>query len=222
MSTKGVKRKYKGRIIPYRKRAVPFNVMPELKRSWQTVASMNMGSIANAWVEMDMCGPIAQGTDSVQRVGRKISVSWVKFHGIFAGGAVGAGGFDDYFNSLRFVILVTKHNKTGAVQTPLATAGINGSYPMSKTYIAGLQTVIADRMIAFSNNPYGAGLAAPAMREVKIYHKFSPPLVVEYSGVAAGTHTNSTQIYISAISDSAGVPNPGMTMGHGEIGFYDA
>ena len=116
-------------------------------------------------------------------------------------------------------MFVTRRTPTGAQQTPLATAGFGGSYPLDKAFVPGLVQVLADKMIPLTNQPYGANLSAPGHRYIDLKYKFSIPLTVEFN--ATSSNWNNTQIYIASISDSGAVPNPGFTLGNFQCRYYD-
>ena len=193
---------------------------PELHRNYWTAASLNMASIPNTWRETDLCGSIQAGAAFYNRIGAKISVRSVRWRGVLAGGSTGAGGLDEYYNSVRMVIWVQAYPKSGALITPLATAGITGSSPFNRDYIPGLRQVLVDRMIGFTNQPYGANLCAAGTREFNFFHVFpGRGLEIQFGGT--GTEYDQTGIWCAAISDSGAVPNPGMIIGNAEMTWYD-
>jgi len=177
--------------------------------------------VAGSWIEEDVLAPIVGGTGSIgNRVGRKIAVTGLQIKGVLFGGAVGTGGFDDYYNTVRLVVLGFRSNKTGAALTPLSTTGLGFNSPLVKMSLPGLAHVFRDQMIGITNMPYGAGNCAPGHRMINIYIRFRKPLVVQYT--TAGADTNQYQLYISMISDSAAVPSPGFTQGFYKLTYTDA
>jgi len=180
--------------------------------------SATFGSVSTAWVETDMLGVIAGGAQAYERVGRKVMLESVRLHGVLLGGAV-SGIADDAFNVFRLVCYVSKTAGTGAARTPLQTLGYNASFPINKDQLPGFHTMVWDQMFGLTNQPYGAGSAAPANKEVDLFHRFNPPLEIDY--YSAAQHTNSTQLYLAMISDSVGIPNPGFAMGFWQIRFRD-
>lgn len=190
-------------------------------KSYQVTLLSTFSSISTTWTEFDLAGPLIQGTDSFgQRVGRSITVIGLQVKGTLFGGAVGAGGVDDYYNTVRMCLLRMKQAKAGAALTPLATSGQALSSPLSKLSVPGLQHIYRDQYLPITNQPYGAGLCAPGHRAVNVYLKFKKPLKIDFA--AAGAHNNQTQLYLSFISDSAAIPAPGFTSGWCRLIYTDA
>ena len=217
MSTKTKKSRKSVKKITWAPPPVP---KPELHRLAFTAASLNMVSIPNTWRETDLCGSIQAGGAFYNRVGSKISVRSVRWRGVIAGGATGAGGIDEYYNSLRMVIFTHRHPKVGALITPLATAGITGSASFSRDYIPGLGQVLIDRMVGITNQPYGANLCAPGTREFNYFHVFpGRGLEIQFSG--NGTGLTRPASLLRGHLRLWRYPNPGMIIGLGEITWYD-
>ena len=119
----------------------------ELKRNYQSATGMGFGSIANAWIEWDAFGAIIPGTGINARVGRRVAVNSVKFKGVFAGGAIGSLGADDYYNTIRLVIWCGSMSNSGVALTPLATAGILRDQPINNV---SAQDLLRFYMITFT------------------------------------------------------------------------
>lgn len=219
MSTKGTKRK---RTTKKSSRVVR-RTAPELKMLYAILGAggAGMGSIATAWIEYDLLGAVTYGADFTNRVGRRISLQSVKVRGNMYGGAAGAGGFDDYYDNVRFVIYVGDFRKQGVVVTPLGTANIGINQPLHKGILPGLKTVLYDKYLPFSNNAYDAGLATADHNVIEYFHKFNPPLTIDYV-TNAGLDGNQTSVMLGAISDSAGVPNPGFDIGYVQMTWTDS
>jgi len=192
---------------------------PELKRISAPIATLNLGSIGNIWYEYDILGAITASAAVSGRNGRKITLHSMRFRGNLFGGATGAGGLDDYYNNVRFLIYGHRATKTGAALTPLGVSTIVGTAPVNNTVLPGLHQVYFDRMIPITNNPYAANNASPGNASLDFFHRWKKPLLVSYTGDTA--NYNQYSIYTAAISDSTTVPNPGFGMGYLEITFYD-
>ena len=220
MSTKGYKRKYKQSYAPYKiPRMIVLPPKPELKRISVPIATMALNSIGNIWYEYDILGAVTASAAVSGRNGRKITLHSMRFRGNLFGGAVGAGGLDEYYNNVRFVIYGHRATKTGAALTPLGSSTISGTAPINNTVLSGLHKVYFDRMIPITNNPYAANNASPGSVSVDFFHRWKKPLMVSYTGDT--TNFNQYSIYTAAISDSAAVPHPGFGMGYFEVTFYD-
>lgn len=191
----------------------------ELKRNYQSHAGMGFTSIGNTWIEWDAFGAIIPGTGINARVGRRIAVNSVKLKAVFSGGAIGSVGADDYYNVLRLVIWTGSMSNAGGALTPLVTSGVARDQPINNVSCNGLIKVLYDQFISFTNQPYGANLCAPATKEITFFHRFKRPFIINYTG--DGSYRNQQQIWIAVISDSTGVPNPGMIAGHWETTWYD-
>ena len=152
-------------------------------------------------------------------MGRRVAVNSVKFKGVFAGGAIGSLGADDYFNTIRLVIWCGSMSNSGVALTPLATAGILRDQPINNVSCPGLIKVLYDHIHCFTNQPYGANLCAPGTKEVIFFHRFKRPFIINYTADTA--YRNQQQVWISVISDSTAVPNPGMIAGNWETTWYD-
>lgn len=218
MSTKSYKR-----TKPYKKRTrtmvyAPTIRKPELKKGFQLMTTMGLDSVGTAWREYDIVGQIIPGAGANARIGRRIEIHSVRFRGVLAGGAIGAGPADEYYNNVRIMIYTMNQNKTVAM-TPAATAGYVINTPLNKLYMPGLSKVLYDQFIGLTNQPWAANSCSPGLREIDLYHKFKKPLLVHFAGDLI--NTNQTQIYVSMITDSAAVPHPGMTSGYMEVAYYD-
>lgn len=216
-STSGSRKKAR-QVAPYR-RLTP---SPELKRNWgdlQTIGSTIFRSIPNTWREWDMLGDQVAGASVHTRVGRKTAIHTIKIKGVLAGGAVGTGGADDYYNSIRMVIWIGAAAKVGAALTPISTAALPRDHPLNHEYVPGLKKVLLDKYIGITNQAYGANLCAAGVREIEYFHRFDPPLMVQYQNDLA--QYNQTQIYLAMVSDSSAVPSPGFISGQYEYTFYD-
>lgn len=190
-------------------------------KSYQVTMQSQFPSLSTTWNEFDVVGPLVQGTDSFgQRIGRSITIIGLQVKGTLFGGSVGSGGLDEYYNTVRMVLLRMKQAKSGSALTPLATSGQALSSPLSRLSVPGLQHIYRDQLIPITNNPYGAGLCAPGHRMINLYLKFRKPLKIDYS--AAGAQHNQTQLYLSFISDSSAVPHPGFTAGWVRLIYTDA
>lgn len=177
------------------------------------------GSISNAWVEHDVLATLAAGTDFTNRVGRDILVHNLLVKGTMFGGAQGSG-FDDLYNSVRLLIFTTHRETAGSALTPLATAGMSINQPILKGNLASLGRIYRDMQIAITNSPISTSDGAPGHRAVNIFIRFKRGLRVHFTHSIAGY--NQTQLWVSAISDSAAVPGPGFTIGCIRATFTDA
>jgi len=214
-----MKRRYKTKKTTLYK--APKLPKPEIHRYGLTLGGGGAGlaSIGNIWYEHDMLGLIIAGVDSSNRVGRRIAVRSIAIKGVLAGGAIGTGGVDDYYNTVRMVVIQMKAAKSGTSLTPLNTAGISMHSTLNSSTVSGFVKLHKDHFYGFNNNPYAAGLCAPEVKEIDFYKRFKEPLVVDYSGITL--NHDQTQIYIAMISDSSGVPNPGFVSGYYEVRFTD-
>lgn len=212
-------RKFRPRKRFYRRRGYVPRLRPEHKYA-NTQLTASFSSVGNAWVEYDLLSPITAGTSPIaERIGRKISVIGVQIKGLLFGAATGFGGADDYFNSVRICVLGFHADKGGSSLSPLSTAGIGINNPITRTNTAGLSHIFRDNLIALTNPPYGSNLCAPGHRSVNIFIRFRKPLVVDFTGGTA--HYNQYQLYLSMISDSTAIPNPGFASGWTRLIYTD-
>lgn len=181
--------------------------------------SNDFASVGASWIEIDMLAGIQEGTDIFNRVGRKISVTSLEIKGVLMGGAVGGGTLDDLYNNLRLLIYTGCQVKSGSAITPLLTANFPISQPLRKYTYPFLSHVYRNMFIGITNSPVDADTAAPGHRKINIFIKFRKPLVCNFSG--SGTNVNQTQLWVSMISDSATIPNPGFTVGYYSLNWKD-
>lgn len=191
--------------------------MPEMKHFDASLGGW--GSISTTWTEIDFLAYIQQGQDYNARIGRQIDLQSITMKGTLHGGAIGTGGADDYYNGFRLTVYTHAGGKSGTGLTPLGTAGIVQSQKIDAGNVPGLLKILKDEYIGFTNRPYGAGLCAADHHEINFYHRFNPPLRVNYAGT--GLNWDQIGLYLACISDSTGVPNPGFTMGYWAIRYTD-
>lgn len=216
MSTRGEKRKK-----PYKKmRKMSVTLppaKPETKKAFALHTTMLFDSVGTAWRDFDILGPITAGAGVNQRIGRRIQVKSFRFRGSLFGGAVGTGLTDDFYGVFRIMIFTT--NMAPPATTPTTSSGYVINTPLNKIYMRSLQKVLYDQYIPLTNAPWADHSCSPANRQIEFYHKFKKPLIVDYVGDTASN--NSTQLWISCVSDSTLVPHPGMSVGYAEVCYYD-
>lgn len=208
-----------------RKRSIrkPFirRVVRAMAEHKQTTGPMNgsWGSVGAAWQEVDLVSGISEGTAIYNRVGRKISVTALEIKGVLMGGAQGIITGDDLYNNMRILIYIGRAQKSGSSITPLATAGVSINTPLRRYTYNFCSQVLRNRYIGITNQPIDADTAAPGHKNYNVYIRFKKPLVIQYTG--SGNHTNQTQLWVSMISDSSAVPNPGFTSGYYSLTWID-
>lgn len=179
----------------------------------------NFASVSNAWVELDLLNSIGQGVSLNTRIAQRVRIRSIMFRGILAQGSA-ESALDDPYNAMRICLLKAETPSL----TPLTTAGYTiNSLILSQSGFTGLKRIYMDKYIALnvSSTEKGAGDGyAPDSRTLSFYKRFKNPWEVTWSTSAAGT--NNYRIFLSMISDSAAIPNPGFTHGYWKVEFEDA
>lgn len=177
-----------------------------------------MGSISNAWIEV--CVNLwSQGTSTGTRVGRKVQIKSLFIYGTIAGGD-SESALDDPYNNVRFVIGLYD-GSAGA--TPLTTANMNIDSVIKRDSCRFLRRKYYDKYIVFnvaSTEKGGGDGYAPTIKKFRYYKRFKRPINVWFAD-----DTNlypSIRLVMSAISDSAAIPNPGFVNGYWVVKYQDA
>lgn len=217
----------------YRKpRAAPRRFKARVRRVVQTITEHKRveytaislySSIGASWVENDLASVVVQGTSNVgHRIGAKIGITSFHVKGTIYGGAVGGVTADDLYNTIRMAIYTTKNQTGGSVVNPLLSSSpaITQHTPIRKENVKGLTRVYRDKFMTFQGNPVDADTAAPQGRNIDLFLKFKRPIVVTYDA-ASGVYHNDVHLYLSFISDSGSIPNPGFTTGWITLNYID-
>lgn len=202
------------------KKTITAIVKKEINKSqdwhfYQETLPAVLGSVPNSWVEVDICPKITEGDDVTNRTGREIKIGSILIEGTYGPGAI-VSGADDPFNTMRIVVATFK----GAVSaTPLQSAGVDLHSAILKKSVGGnlLNKLYLDKYLACNVTESVASGYVPEIKTFKYYKKFKNPIVVNYSS-SAGTYPD-TKLFISMISDSVTVVNPGFFAGRYIIKF---
>lgn len=224
------KRKYTGKKT-YRKTYVPKSVKRYVSRAIDnsnedkcTYIRLNdiFNSVGSAWVEQIISDP-AQGVAKNQRIGQRIKMKSVEIRGVLAQGSNQSGITDDAWNVMRIVVA---RFGAGANFTPLQSAGQNINDPISKSFFnqnGRLLHKYLDKYIGLevASTEKGAGDGyTPTLRQFKYYKKFNKPLFVNWNDNSV--NNPSQGLYLSMISDSGAVVNPGFLNGYMLFRYEDA
>lgn len=167
------------------------------------------GSIGNAWIERSLAQP-SEGTDVVNRIGRKIRVKSIEVNGILASGATDTVA-DDISNVVR--LRLSLNNPKSA--TPLVTAGAGMSDPLYKDTVAGeyLIKTYKDMYIPLEAVSTGQGDGyTPSLKRIRFTKRFKHPVEITFASI---DNTKPDKLFfLSMISDSLAVLNPGFTQGY--------
>lgn len=176
----------------------------------------DFSSITSEWINIPLTN-IAQGTDFYQRIGAKILLKSIEFRGVLVGGA-NESAFDDPYNVIRIVL----SRWDGETVTPFSTgAGHTIHIPINRilSNSPGMKNKYYDKYIAMNvaspEKGGGDGYAASA-RVVSFKKQFKKGIPITYSTTQA-----SDKIFLSMISDSLAVPNPGFVTGYCMITWKD-
>lgn len=199
------------------KRALDTNT--EDKETSVTMAS-GFSSIGNTWAEYNPF-PIAQGVQRSQRVGNRIRLKSLELRGTIVAGAV-ESALDDPWNVVRIVIGL--YNLTNTTNTPMTYATIGINDPISPSRLLGnlVKKIYYDKYIPLQvtgSAKSGSVGYAPTVRAWQ-FKKYFKNVFINY--IDTGITNPNQQVFISMISDSSGVPNPGFTLGWIRAVFEDA
>lgn len=178
--------------------------------------STTFTSIANTWLELDLLNGLSQGGNLNQRIGNAVRIKSIAFRGMLVQGSSQTIA-DDAHNTVRVVCCKAETS----VLTPMATAGYTiNSFMLANSGFTGLKKVYMDKLIGLPVTGQASAGYTPSMRVVKFFKRFKNPWKVTWSSNLGGS--NNYRIFLSMISDSAAVPNPGITIGNWKVVFEDS
>jgi len=175
------------------------------------------GTLGSSWTEKVVCNP-SQGDGEGERIGRKIRVKSLSFHGILQQGA-NLLATDDAFNCFRFVLAWWKPFNIA----PCATISLPFNRPLEKGYPGGIyvQRKLFDftfPMVAHGLERAGGDGYVPSLRKFKFYKRLNMTMHWDDD-----TTNNPDKILVlSMLSDSAAVTNPGFIAGYCCVTYEDA
>lgn len=158
-----------------------------------------MVSVGSAPVLYGLPSLIAQGSDIyLNRIGRKIHVKRMTFHGT-ALGAQTNSGFDDAYNVMRVSLVLAE---------PAFAASVGLHDPWDPRVQSGLRRVLYDQQIVIQSPAKDStGYIAAA-----VPFEFDVPMDIplEYVATAAAS-PRVVNIFLCVVSDSVAVVNPGFS-----------
>lgn len=177
-------------------------------------------SVANAWIEQDLCYP-AQGDGISARTGSSIKIRSIEIKGVIAQGS-NESAVDDSYNIMRIVI--ARYNG-GNLTTPLATAAASMNTPITNEFYTNgvMRQKYLDKYIPLNvqSTEQGEGDGyCPQVKSFKYYKKFKKPVTIRFGD--SGTTNVTQRIMMACISDSAAIVNPGFVAGYWKVMFEDA
>lgn len=190
--------------------------LSETKMKNGSSLSTDFSSISSEWINIPLTN-ISLGTDFYQRIGAKILLKSIEFKGVLVGGA-NESAFDDPYNVVRIVL----SRWDGEAVTPFSTlSGHSINNPINRTItgIPGMKSKYYDKYIAMnvSSTEKGAGDGyAPSARVISFKKTFKKGIPITY-----GTTSTSDKFFLSMISDSIAVPNPGFVTGYCMVTWKD-
>ena len=190
--------------------------LSETKMRNATSLQMDFPSISNEWINVQLTN-IALGTDFFQRIGAKILLKSIEFRGVLVGGA-NESAFDDPYSVVRIVL----SRWDGETVTPFSTlSGHTIHNPINRTISGcpGMKSKYYDKYIAMnitSTEKGGGDGYTPSARVVSFKKTFKKGIPITYSPTSA-----SDKFFLSMISDSAAVPNPGFVTGYCFVTWKD-
>ena len=212
----GRKRYYRRRSYRRRAKAVK-RIVRGMAESKSTGAALPtpFGTITSTWSEHILLP--AQGTQSLQRIGRQMEVTGIYLKGILAGGQSNTAA-DDKNNLVRIVIAVFQGSTSamGQAKWPVLTdattpiwIGKNASPQGAE--IAYMKRKLFDRVYKLDSVGRDSTGYLPARRMVSIKLRFKKPIIYYFGNEASASVDK--YIAVGMMSDSAVVPSPGFTSG---------
>lgn len=207
-------------VRSYVRRVVSSNV--ENKRSIFDL-STSYSSVPVSWNEVNL-NRLPQGVDVFSRVGRRINVRSIEIKGVLCQGTAGSPA-DDPYNVVRVILgLYTGPHDVGplfasstlTVNSPVSTWDVGGS--------SSNQRMIRkywDRYFSFSSpSPRNDSGYVPATTPFRYFKRFVKPMFIQFGD---GTANSADKwFWLSMVSDSATIPNPGVISGYCVLTFEDA
>lgn len=184
---------------------------PVVKKFKSTDLNTIFGSISDSWIIQDLV-TITNTTDVSGRWTRKIKLLRFQLQGLLVGGQSNLAT-DDAYNGVRLVLF------EGA--PGLATvdfAGFDQNVHLQPG-ISGITRVLMDRMIALRVSAPDSVGYVPACTTVSFSRGVNTVCIFDASGLI--TPAAGSSLYLTMISDSAAVSNPGFTIGHVTLTFVD-
>lgn len=171
---------------------------------------VGMTSIPNAWIESRITDVITNGTGASQRIGNQVFLTEYRAWGTLQGGQT-ATSVDELYNHVRFMLVQVDSGVNSLVTTNLTATvplirGVNDRY---------IKRVYKDmrKLIQFRATDQDGGGFYPNSVQWSFRYRWKKPLKITWTQIGA---TPDKQIVFGAISDSNGLPNPGIA----QIGAY--
>jgi len=208
-------------IRSYVRRVVASNI--ENKRC-VTDLSTSYSSISGAWNESNLIR-VAQGSDVYARTGRRINVRSIEIKGVLCQGTSGSAA-DDPYNVVRVILgLYTGPHDVGPL---FASSTLTVDSPVSPWNVGGSSTANQrmirkywDRYFSFSSpSPRNDSGYVPATIPFRYFKRFVKPMFIQFGDGSA--NSADKWFWLSMVSDSVAIPNPGVISGYCVLTFEDA
>ena len=177
----------------------------------------NFSSVSGTWVE-ETWAP-QYGSTAASRIGNKIAITELSFQGVLVGGQANTVT-DDNRNWVRIVLGIWKNpSSTGfSTHTVLNLNSFPSSLQIDKQTQPTLLYKIYDRTHVLTSPGRDSTGYLPPQQFVSCTHRFKSPVVVTWDAMSS---IPDKQWFLSMVSDSAAVPNPGFTSGSLKITWID-
>lgn len=177
------------------------------------IQSLDVGSLfssVSVSPQEQALGQMSQGTSSITRVGRRIAIHSFVFRGTLVAGCTGVQATDDGYNRFRIVLGLYDGDYT----VPLSTLGVGVDTPFNKI-LYGTDHLLRkywDKHIILNTHADLDGTGAlPYPRIIHKVIKFKRPIIITTRDDT--TFSPDKHLYLSMVSDSTAVPNPGFLSG---------
>ena len=174
----------------------------------ETSAVSTFGSVGTGGSVATIAQNITQGTDNINRIGRKVVLTGFRLCGTLIGAQINSGA-DDPYNTFRITCYTVKQGISG-----IAIA-VNDE--LDGYHKPGLGTVYYDKKILLTVPAKDSVGYIPAVRNVDIRIRFRKPIV--YSAVS---NIAENEVFLQCVSDSAVIPHCGFVNGTVTRYFEDA
>ncbi len=160
--------------------------------------TMGLTSVGLSGVTYAPCNVIGSGVDYNARIGRRIRVKRIAFMGVLLGGQTNSVA-DDPYNVMRVIVWTARPDYA---PTLAVNAVLDPRFPTN----LGLYRVLYDKQRVIGTQAKDSTGYIPAAEEWEFSIDCDIPL--EYTVSTAASPTNQN-IFVSVVSDSAAVVNPG-------------
>jgi len=201
------KRSTKVATKSYVKKVVAENIETKYYES-----GFGMPSVGTGWtLNSNMVSNISIGTGITNRIGQKIRLTGLAWKGLIVGGQSNSVA-DESYNQFRVALMRTENTFSAS-----SLSAVTLLMPITKVNTTDLRSVMLDKIYLLQSPAKNSTGFMPATKQVSGYKKLNIPVTFKSGSVLADSELN-----FGFISDSSGIPNPGISGGWLKLYFKDA